>query len=69
MQLSGPVNDGAKFEDIPTPLQGVNHYRPETDDGYQAFYRRAPPKAASATFGQPGTRSDHTRSRKVHQFE
>src|SRR4051812_25375832 len=32
--------DGAKPEDIPTPLQGVNHYRPETDDGYEALYRR-----------------------------
>lgn len=32
--------DGAKPEDIPAPLQGVSHYRPETEDGYEALYRR-----------------------------
>src|SRR4051812_7488497 len=32
--------DGATSEDIPTPLQGVSHYRPDSDEGYQALYRR-----------------------------
>jgi hypothetical protein len=46
---------GAKFEDIPTPLQGVSHYRPETNDGYEALYRRitGQPRVVKPPLGTP----------------
>ncbi len=32
--------EGASASDIPTPWQGVLHYRPSTKEGYEALYRR-----------------------------
>ena len=32
--------EGGSTSDIPTPWQGVPHYRPTTEEGYEALYRR-----------------------------
>src|SRR5437764_2812663 len=32
--------EGGSTSDIPTPWQGVPHYRPMTEEGYEALYRR-----------------------------